>query len=217
MIGSIGRKISTYSDCVVSGITKAIPSWTATGEKTIKNIKWIGNRISSPQNRLILGASALVSQPFIDLYNKNVDDKTRKTSAARTVAKIIAGTTTGFLVRYYSIKAIDAMTKEGKNVKAWEKIFTPDMVKSGLKDLKQYRMALGTIISLGVMILTNFLIDAPLTKFLTNKFIDKIDNADKAKTAKLQEKTSAIKQTSPPTNTAPLQTPTIKTKEENNG
>ena len=34
------------------------------------------------------------------------------------------------------------------------------------------------ILSLFVMVITNFLIDAPLTKFLTNKFVDKI-NAQK--------------------------------------
>ena len=35
---------------------------------------------------------------------------------------------------------------------------------------------MGTALSLGVMMFTNFLIDAPLTKFLTNKFISNIDN-----------------------------------------
>ena len=36
------------------------------------------------------------------------------------------------------------------------------------------------------MTFTNFLIDAPLTKFLTNKFVDKIHEKDKAKVVKLQ-------------------------------
>ena len=31
------------------------------------------------------------------------------------------------------------------------------------------------------MVVTNFLIDAPLTKFLTNKFVDKIHEKDKQK------------------------------------
>ena len=45
-----------------------------------------------------------MSQPFIDASNKNVDEKTRKVSVARTIAKIIAGTLTGYFVRKGCIK-----------------------------------------------------------------------------------------------------------------
>ena len=40
---------------------------------------------------------------------------------------------------------------------------------------------MGTALSLGVMMFTNFLIDAPLTKFLTNKFIGDIDKRKQLK------------------------------------
>ena len=55
-------------------------------------------------------------------------------------------------------------------------MFTPDSAINGvLKDLNQYKKALGSFIALLVMLFTNFAIDAPLTKFLTNKFVDKYD------------------------------------------
>ena len=63
-----------------------------------------------------------------------------------------------------------------------------------LTDLTHHKNALGTIISLFVMTITNFAIDAPLTKFLTNKFVDKIKEKDaiKAEEAKLKQTTQQI-------------------------
>ncbi|MBP3820437.1 hypothetical protein J6G99_02195 [bacterium] len=175
-------KVDHYISKITRSIYSNVPNMTVNNQKIINGVKWVGEHISSPQNRLILGASALMSQPFIDLYNKNVDEETRKTSAARTVAKIIAGTTTGFLVRYYCIKAIDTFAKiPKKGVKPWETILTPDMVKTGLKNLGNYKQALGTILSLWVMLFTNFAIDAPFTKYLTNKFINKVHNYEQYK------------------------------------
>ncbi len=157
---------------LVKKIYNYIPSWTIQGKKTTKSLRWIGQHISSPQNRLILGATALMSQPFIDLYNKRVDEETRKVSAARTVAKIIAGTLTGFTVRYLCILAVDKMTKplntkRLKNRKL-QTFFTPKKLPHSML---KYKQALGTIISLAVMTVTNILIDAPLTQYLTNKFV----------------------------------------------
>lgn len=165
---------------IVDAITKKIPSWTVSNPKLLKSIKWMGQHISSPENRLILGVTALMSQPFIDLYNKNVDEETRKVSAARTVAKIIAGTSTGVFIRWACIKAIDAFTKPmAKGVaRTWKNLLLPT---KSLETLSHYKNAMGTIISLAVMVCTNFLIDAPLTKYLTNKFVDKIHKKDASK------------------------------------
>ena len=176
---SIGG-ISSIANNVTTAVAGAMPSGTVKSKKTNRAISWIGQKISSPQNRLILGVTALMSQPFIDLHNRKVDEDTRKVSAARTVAKIIAGTSTGFFVRYGCIKAIDYCTtlpEKITNSTRFPKLrtfFTPDAAITGvLKDLGHYKKALGTIISLLVMVVTNFAIDAPLTKYLTNKFIDK--------------------------------------------
>ena len=151
----------------------------------LDGIKWIGQHVSSPQNRVILGATALMSQPFIDLHNRNVDEETRKVSAARTVAKIIAGTSTGYFVRYYSIKLAEALTKTENIKRVSDTFLIPPKFKNPLvktiKGIKHYRYALGTFISIGIMMVTNFAIDAPLTKVLTNIFVKKVKEHEKNK------------------------------------
>lgn len=179
-IGSISNSISQIPRKINQGIVNIVPEMTISNEKTLKGLKWVGEKVSSPENRLILGVTALMSQPFIDLNNKKVDEDTRKVSAARTVAKIIAGTTTGVLIRSGCIHAIDAFTKLPTEItpdmkfKNLRTLFTPSA--GILKDLNQYKKSLGTILSLGVMVVTNFLLDAPLTKFLTNKFVGRINS-----------------------------------------
>ena len=190
-ISSITNRIACVSNSVTQGIANVIPKLTVKGEKANKAISWIGEQISSPENRLILGVSALMSQPFIDLYNKKVDEDTRKVSAARTVAKIIAGTLTGVLIRSGCIHAIDAFTKYPSQItpdmkfKKLRSLFAPS--EGLLNDLSYYKKSLGTIISLFVMVFTNFLIDAPLTKFLTNKFVDRINEKKQAANKQTKE------------------------------
>ena len=153
-----------------------IPNKVIDSPKLLKGIQWAGKNISSPGNRLILGVSALMSQPFIDLHNKKIDEDTRKVSALRTIAKIIAGTSTGVLIRLGCIKTIKYLTDTSEGASKLEKFLLPNKeLTRDLKafdNLKQYRNSLGTLISLGVMVFTNFLIDAPLTKFLTNRFLE---------------------------------------------
>ena len=195
------NRISTVARNVTGTVAGAIPTVTIKGERANKIISWIGKNISSPENRLILGVTALMSQPFIDLHNRKVDEETRKVSAARTVAKIIAGTLTGVLVRKGCIKAIDAFSMLPSQITSKTKwpwlrtLFTPDSAISGvLTDLTHHKNALGTFLSLFVMTITNFAIDAPLTKFLTNKFVDKIKEKDaiKAEEAKLKQASQQI-------------------------
>ena len=184
-IGAVNNSISRAANSVTQKVMNKTPGMTVSNKKVLDSLKWIGEKVSSPQNRLILGVTALMSQPFIDLSNKKVDEETRKVSAARTVAKIIAGTLTGVAIRYGCIKAIDAFTKLPHEIKPnmkfkiLRRLFIPSDVV--LESLNQYKKALGTIISIAIMVVTNFLIDAPLTKFLTNKFVDKIHEKDKQK------------------------------------
>lgn len=90
-IGSISNSISQIPRKINQGIVNIVPEMTISNEKTLKGLKWVGEKVSSPENRLILGVTALMSQPFIDLNNKKVDEDTRKVSAARTVAKLLQG------------------------------------------------------------------------------------------------------------------------------
>ena len=77
-----------------------MPERILSGEKFIDGIKYIGKNFSSDKQRVALGLTALVTQPYIDAHNKRVDEQTRKVSVAKTIAKIIAGTLTGFFIRY---------------------------------------------------------------------------------------------------------------------
>lgn len=174
----INKNSSRVYGSLSQRIWDAVPNIEYTNQNSINNIKKIGEKISSAEQRLILGASALMSQPFIDGRNKNVDEKTRRVSVARTVAKIIAGTATGYLIRKGCIKGIDRLSKiPGPNVKSWETIFTPTGVKDNMSDMfNQYKNAIGTVVALVVMLFTNFAIDAPLTKALTNILIKKSED-----------------------------------------
>ena len=167
-----------------------VPSVSVVGEKFTRGINHIGQKWTSPQQRLITGVTALMTQPFIDYHNKNVDEKTRKSSVARTIAKIIVGTTTGFAVRYACIKGIKYMSKlpsetrkSGKFLKKVQTFFTPkDRNYFANADAReQYRNAMGTIFSLFVMLFTNFAIDAPCTKKLANRIIAHQEKVDAQK------------------------------------
>lgn len=169
------KPLQRIADKTVNTLVKCIPPIRFKDGKLLDGIKWAGQHIAKPyNNRLILGVSAIMSQPFIDLHNRKVDEETKKVSALRTVAKIIAGTFTGYYVRYYTIKAIEAFTnkpiKGASCIKSW---FYPKRVKTTINGLKQYKSTLGGFMALGVMLFTNFLIDAPLTKFLTNILVKK--------------------------------------------
>ena len=74
--------ISGITRPIINKIVQKIPTVTLKNGKTLNSLKWIGQHISSPENRLILGVTALASQPFIDLHNRHVDENTKKVSAA---------------------------------------------------------------------------------------------------------------------------------------
>lgn len=172
---TIYKGASTAAREIKQGALDLIPEAVYSDKKMVNGIKKTGEKISSAEQRLILGASALMSQPFIDANNKRVDEKTRKVSVARTIAKIIAGTFTGYFIRKGCIKGIKVLSQvEGKNVSKWKSLFTPKNIKDNTTDaFLQYRNAMGTVVALVVMMFTNFLIDAPLTKFLTNALVKK--------------------------------------------
>lgn len=173
---------------------KGAPSnlWTI-DNKMVKNaFKKMGS-FSTPQNRLFMGATALALQPAIDLHNKDVDEKTRKISAARTIAKIAIGTLTGIVVRQGCInwmskftcteKELAAKIKNEEKISKLAKMFVPNGIKpedfqNAERLLKKHRQALGSIVALGVMLFTNFIIDAPLTRIFTNGLIDEFVQSD---------------------------------------
>lgn len=188
---------------VANRVISVVPSKNVKSKWLQGKIEYIGEKFSPTHNRLILGVSALLSQPLIDLHNKDVDEKTRKMSAARTIAKIIAGTFTGVIIREACIRGIEAWTKTpeelkkaGKKVTKWNTLLVPNKTKennkwvegfthekfgNAVRLIKNHRKTLGTLIAIGIMAFTNFLIDVPLTKYFTNILSKKMDNEDKSK------------------------------------
>ena len=160
-----------------------VPSVSVAKNNVINNVIYVGEKWTSPQQRVVMGATAILIQPFIDANNDKVDDETRRVSVARTLAKIIVGTATGFAVRYLCIKGVQYTSKPlnkipqnaSKLSKKIQSLLTPDRtIKITDKAMEQYQFALGTYLSLGVMLFTNFLVDAPWTRKLTNLFL-KVD------------------------------------------
>ncbi len=142
--------------------------------------------INSWQQRLALGVAAMAIQPAIDLRNKQVDEETRKVSANRSFAKALVGMATGIAVRGGCMKAVEIGLQKDRATNYLAKITAEnntkeaiDKAKNFIKNkggAKQYASIIGTIVALGVMLFTNFLVDAPLTNKLTDKLNKKLNN-----------------------------------------
>lgn len=156
----------------------AVPNATFNdSSKRVAKWKKYDEAASHPaKNRLIMGITALATQPTIDYYNHKVDEETREVSRNRTIAKILAGTAVGIAVRGSSFSLVKKMT-DITGHKKYSKTLLPthhlkDLVNNP-KLLKNYRNALSTSLAILAMCFTNFAIDAPLTVFLTNYFNEK--------------------------------------------
>lgn len=180
-----------------------------------KNVRWLGDDFTSTMQRGVSGVTALLTQPFFDWNNKKADKETRKTSTARTLGKIVAGTITGVLIREGCIqltknycktegtekeryiKAVAKARKKHKSTAGIPKPKTASQItarekwllpkgyeKNSFRDIKKYRNSMGTFLAVVVMIGTNFLIDAPLTTYLTNKFVKLFNSKESNKSTK---------------------------------
>lgn len=166
--------------------------------KAEEKINWLGENFSSAMQRFVSGVTALITQPFIDWNNKNTDEETRKTSTARILGKIIAGTLTGVAIRWACVKASENFTRNknteqhlievGKAAKAKANLIKKDQIllpqkylNASYREIKNYRGAIGTLAAVVIMVFTNFLIDAPLTTYLTNVFVKKFKNSASGK------------------------------------
>ena len=170
-----GKRWNKFTNYVTQKVLDCLPKVTIKETKRgVERSKVIDDRISKPaENRLIMGATAMLTQPAIDYYNHRVDEDTRRVARNRTIAKIIAGTCVGILVRGSAYKAVVKMT-DVKGCSKFSKSLLPKKHMSEIaqneKFLKNYRNALSSSLAILAMCVTNFVLDAPLTVFLTNKF-----------------------------------------------
>lgn len=187
------QSFSGGQSAIQNKLASLCPTIELKSDKTRKVLDWIALKVSSPEQRLILGVTALATQPVIDYYNHKVDEETRLISVARTISKIIAGTVVGVTVRIACIRAAKEFSDIGSEIiiENGKKYLLRAQQNSFLAPKKvplegfdknrkiQYENALGTVLSLGAMLFTNFAIDAPLTQWLTNKFSQKINEGAK--------------------------------------
>ena len=157
-----------------SNIFNRLPQYTM-GDGNPDKWNKIADWVSRPaQNRLIMGGTGIVLQPWIDSRNKKVDEETREISRLRTIAKVGIGTCAGILVRQPCYDIVKACTSPEGN-KRYSKWLIPKSKLAGLKEnnprLKNWRVFASTLSALSVMLFTNFLVDAPLTALTTNLFI----------------------------------------------
>jgi hypothetical protein len=164
-----------FEDKFIEKVFKILPNDIKLKESTIFNKA--GN-LKTYHNRLIIGLFAFATQPWIDLFNPDVDSETRKMSWLRTMAKIIIGTATGVGVRLacinYILPKFTKVADELANTKNKKSatLFMPssekaiEMLTKSKSLLTQHRNVIGTFIAIAAMMIT----DPPLTVFLTNFF-----------------------------------------------
>lgn len=135
-----------------------------------------GNFINRPDvNRGIMGVTALLTQPFIDKHNPDVDKETAETSMCRTIGKIVAGTTVGCIVRSGVYYLMNACTSLDPNAPNWKKLLMPStrmqraISAHNIDWFKSYKNVLATALGLGIMLITNPLLDVPLTSLITKR------------------------------------------------
>ena len=151
-------------------------------------LRWISKNFSSPQQRAVLGVTALCTQPFIDLYNSHIKKEDKPVTVAKTISKIVVGTTAGILMRHYAIKIAKNFTKSVNCGKYSQCLLPQEIVVQLAKNpkavpethLANYRNGLGTFIGTMCGLFTNFLIDAPLSRKLTNFLHEKVFMKEKA-------------------------------------
>ena len=131
------------------------------GPKAQKALDKVG-ALQSPGQRLAFGVAALALHPIMDKMNPLVDDETKQTSAIRSTAKAVASTLTGVIIREGCIIGTNAILNNKNLIKKLPEYMT--------KDKGHTSAVIGTLMGLGVMIFTNFLIDVPLTDKFTNLF-----------------------------------------------
>jgi hypothetical protein len=156
--------------------------------RLINRVMNLSDSFTSAQQRLWMGITAILIQPFMDLHNKKVDKDTRQVSCSRTMGKILAGTLTGVSIRYGCITILDRWCKTDATeaakaakkgveyvkgeIKPSEQRLLPKIGRElTLEEIKRYKNAFGTLAATFIMVFTNFLIDAPLTTALTNVFV----------------------------------------------
>ncbi|MEW5821045.1 MAG: hypothetical protein AB1782_12710 [Cyanobacteriota bacterium] len=129
--------------------------------------------MSPTMQRLIIGATGLISHTTIDALNPYVDKETRKYAAVRSAVKMFICTASGVLTREVGQKLGEWAVKNGKVA-----------VPEGMSKIA-FASSVGKVFAIVGAVASIFLIDVPfinkLLNLVMNKFINKKDKpAEKA-------------------------------------
>lgn len=145
---TLSQNCSKNTNVISSSFAKQQPSFGAfshelKNKKIIGFIKWMSKEFTSAHTRFILGVTAVLSQPFFDFNNRKVDEKTRAVSAARTLAKIVAGTLSGVAIRHGFIKLTEryCKTQASEAAKLTKKFIKNNSKKITNKDFSEVKKA----------------------------------------------------------------------------
>jgi len=146
----------------------------------VKRIIKLGN-MSSAEQRLWIGATGLLLRPTIDYYNKDVDEETRKYSAAKTAIKVAITVFDGVLTRYLAEKGGLILAKKG-------------IIKPRIHNIPADKFARGvaTALSFIATVVSTFTLDIPLINTFLNFTLDKVF-PNKQKVAPKDKKSEAQK------------------------
>lgn len=125
--------------------------------------------------RGVLGAAAILTQPFIDLNNKDVDKETRKYSAVKTAVKVLIGTSMGMATRY----------SFGTVLAKWPAFvgnLSNSFIKLPTKNPDQFTTGVSLLVGTVGTVITTFFIDKPLTNPLMNASLKFFNISEKPKT-----------------------------------
>ena len=166
--------------------------------------------------KIVMSGSEAVVGPVMDVAIGEVitkaagetDGRTRESSkvqAIRTFSQSVGGTIIGVIIRLLCIGAVTALcAKGGEKLGGYLKKLVNETAEATTKeitgkaneinkylkekDLQKWGKSLGGAIATLVMLVTNFIIDAPFINWINKKATDVVDKFDKNKEQKIQEK-----------------------------
>lgn len=173
-----GNKFSKFIKQVKQKALDTLPNSTCKNPKDVEKYQKYTTILSHPaKNRLIMGATAIITQPTIDFLNHDVNKETREVSRNRTIAKILIGTAVGVLVRGSCYRIVNYFTNTKSKNKIHHALLSEKFIKSLVQNenqLKIYQNCLSTFLAMIAMTFTNYYIDAPLTQLFANYLNKKV-------------------------------------------
>jgi hypothetical protein len=145
------------------------------GAGATKQIMSMANMTPTTQ-RLIIGATGLVSHTTIDALNPYVDSETRKYAAVRSAVKMIICTASGVFTRMVGQKLGEWAVKTGK-------VTVPEGISKGV-----FANSVGKSFAIFGAVASIFLIDVPFINKALNVVMNKFFKKDKTEGNQPQQK-----------------------------